>query len=122
MDGNLLDNLPVPTENNIQQAIHYAVDKAIPALITAMDERVERVGTILGTAISTMEATAANRAEVATRKRACNPRRPGKRLVTLDEYDGDIEVTPKKPKGPKSAKINKQHVRTLSSFNYFIPE
>ena len=70
MNGNLLDNIPVPT--NIQQAINDAVGTAIPALITAMDERVERVGTMLGTAVSTMEA-AANRAEGATQKRACNP-------------------------------------------------
>ena len=118
MNGNLLDNIPVPT--NIQQAINDAVGTAIPALITAMDERVERVGTMLGTAVSTMEA-AANRAEGATQKRACNPRRPDKRPVTLDGYDGDIEVMPKKPKRPKSAKINKQHVCFHHSI-CFIPE
>ena len=82
---------------------------AIPALITAMDERVERVRTMLGTDVSTMEA-AANRAEDATQKRACNPQRPVKQPVSLDGYDGNIEVTPKKPKRPKFAKINKQHV------------
>lgn len=75
-----------------------------------MDERVERIGTMLGTAVSTMEATA-NRAEGTTQRRARNPRRPGKRLVTRDGYDSDIEVAPEKPKKLKSAKLNKQHVR-----------
>ena len=106
MDNNTLDSITIPTEINMQQAINYAVSTAIPVLITAVDER---VGTILGTAVSTMEA-AANRVEAATQKRARNPQRSDKQSVTLNEYDGDIEVTPKKPKGPKPAKINKQHV------------
>jgi hypothetical protein len=106
MDNNTLDSITVPTETYMQQAVNYAVSTAIPALITAVDER---VGTILGTAVSTMEATA-NRVEATTQKRAWNPQRSDKRSVTSDEYDGDIEVTPKKPKGPKPSKINKQHV------------
>ena len=101
------DHIQVPIETNMQQVINYAISTAIPSLIMAVDKR---VGTILGTAVSTMEA-AANRVEVATQKRARNPRRSdNRRSFTLDEYDGDIEATPRKSNGPKSTKINKQHV------------
>ena len=99
--------MQVPTETNMQEIVNRAINTAIPALVTAVDDR---VGEILGTAITTMEA-AADRVEVATQRKVLNPRRTGKkRLVTLDEYDGDTEVTPKKSGGPKSAQINKQHV------------
>jgi hypothetical protein len=106
MDSDMLDNIQVPTETNMQQIINYAVSTAIPALVTAVDKRVE---SILGTAVSTMEA-AADRVEVASQKRVLNPRRSNKRSVALDEYDADIEITPRKSNGPKPTNINKQHV------------
>lgn len=96
---------------NLQQTVNYAVGAAIPALISVVDQRVQ---TVLGTAVSTMEA-AANRVEAATQGRFHNPRKPvKKRAEALDEYDGDSEGSPTKPRGPKPTKINKQHV----SFHY----
>jgi hypothetical protein len=82
---------------------------SIPALISVVDKRVE---TILGAAVSTIEA-AATRVESATQRRLHrSPRTSGKnRAVALDEYDGDTELSPKKFRGPKPTKINKQHVR-----------
>jgi len=104
--------MQIPMKTNMQQVVNYAISTAIPALITVVDER---VGTILKTAVSTMEA-AANRVEVATQKRVHNPRRSHNKQPVIDEYDGDTEVTPTKYNGLKSTKINKQHVR----FQYLI--
>jgi hypothetical protein len=107
MDGGISDIMQAPMETNMQEIVNRAISTAIPALVTAVDDR---VGVILGTAISAMEA-AADRVGVVTQRRVLNPRRTSKkRLVALDEYDGDTKVTPKKSSGPKSTQINKQHV------------
>jgi hypothetical protein len=100
--------------NNI---LNYDVSTAVPALVTAVDER---VGTLLGTAVSTMR-TAANSVEVTTQKRAHNPRSSdNKSSVTRD---GNTEVTPKKSNGPKNKKKQKQlvHSRDLVSWKLLIP-
>ena len=70
----------------------------------------KRVETVIGAAVSTMEA-AANRVEAATKRRVP---KGNKRPVIPDEYDGDTEAIPARHRGPKPAKINKQHVRPRS--------
>jgi hypothetical protein len=111
-----MQNAERPAEPNVQQTVKYAVHAAIPALLTVVDQRVE---TALGTAVATIEA-AANRVEAATQRRMGNPRRSNnKGRIDPDEYDGDTEVTPTKSRGPKSTKINKQHVRFHHLFIYF---
>jgi hypothetical protein len=113
MDSDISGNDQAPTESNMQQVINYAIGRAIPTLIPVVDERVE---SILGTAVSAMEA-AANRIETATRGGLRNPRRSNKkRSVTLGEYDGDTEATLVKSQGQKPTRINKQHV----CFHYLI--
>jgi|ERR1700729_34005 len=103
-------------DSNMHQIVNYALSRAIPALMPVVDER---VGSILGTAVSAVEA-AAGRVETATRGRMYKPRRSNKRLVTLGDYDGDTEVAPTTFSGPRPTKINKQHVSFHHSIILFL--
>jgi hypothetical protein len=126
LDDKIPDNIRVPTETDMREVINYAVSKAIPALIMAVDER---VGSILGKSVSTMKVTT-NRVKVATQKRVHNPRRfTNKQSSPLDQDNGDT-AAPTKSNGPKSTKINKQRVcfrhlvvswKLLTTFVYFMP-
>lgn len=97
MDINMQSDVRDPTAS-----IQQVVDHTVSAALTAVDERVEMM-------IGAVEA-AANRVEGATTKQR-NPRRSDKHSATDDDYDGDVEFIQRKPRGHKSPRVNKQHVR-----------